>query len=219
MRCRRAEEYVKKIPQHPRFGGKQIGVAWPKQGKTVDTYFQKEHKWVYNGCKFNDRLMYASQQSKPTRGFMTSDYHRRRAPPLPIMPSRCRSNCPSRRHLQDVREAATASVGDSCAPGMPPARTAAASHCWPACRDEFSLDFRTEQYREQLKMEDKYAKRALDQMRTANAADSAGGSAADAAAPRFGITEGIDKPFLYDLVFEEHDAAHSGASKVHRYVL
>jgi hypothetical protein len=36
---------------------------------------------VYSGCKFNDRLMYATQQSKPNRGFMTSDYHRRCDPP------------------------------------------------------------------------------------------------------------------------------------------
>lgn len=68
---------MKKSTDHPRFGGKQIGVAWPKQGKTVDTYFQKEHQWVYNGCKFSDRLMYASQQQKPAKGFMTSDFHRR----------------------------------------------------------------------------------------------------------------------------------------------
>jgi hypothetical protein len=75
--CRKPEEYAKKLSDHPRFGGKQIGVAWPKNGKTIDTYFEREHKWVYNGCKFNDRLMYATQQTKPNRGFMTSDYHRR----------------------------------------------------------------------------------------------------------------------------------------------
>ena len=43
----------------------------------MDTYFQKEHQWVYNDCKFSDRLMYASQQQKPAKGFMTSDFHRR----------------------------------------------------------------------------------------------------------------------------------------------
>lgn len=80
--CRKPEEYVKKSTDHPRFGGKQLGVAWPKCGRTTDTYFQKEHQWVYNGCKFNDRLMYATQQTKPTRGFMTSDYHRRCCPLL-----------------------------------------------------------------------------------------------------------------------------------------
>ena len=32
---------------------------------------------MYNGCKFSDRLMYASQQQKPAKGFMTSDFHRR----------------------------------------------------------------------------------------------------------------------------------------------
>ena len=81
------------------------------------------------------------------------------------------------------------------------------------------MDFRTEQYREQLSMEDKYAKRALALLRSQNA--QAGGSAGDAAAGpgslKFGMTEGIDKPFLYDLVFEKEDTAHTGASKVHRY--
>ena len=43
----------------------------------METYFQKEHNWVFNGCKFNDRLKYATTQTKPNRGFMTSDYHRR----------------------------------------------------------------------------------------------------------------------------------------------
>ena len=38
------EDYTKKQADHPRFGGKQIGVQWPKVGRTVDTYFQKEHK-------------------------------------------------------------------------------------------------------------------------------------------------------------------------------
>jgi hypothetical protein len=89
--------------------------------------------------------------------------------------------------------------------------------CDDCCRDEFSLDFRTEQYREQLKMEDKYAKRALDLMRTQHA----GGNQPEEQAhgtkdSHFGCAEGLDKPFLYDLVFEKHDASHTGASKVHR---
>jgi hypothetical protein len=89
--CSKPEPYVKKSTDHPRFGGKQIGVQWPKPGRTVDTYFQKEHPWVYNGCKFNDRLMYASQQQKPNRGFMTSDYHRRCAACVCV--ARCAPRC------------------------------------------------------------------------------------------------------------------------------
>jgi hypothetical protein len=92
-----------------------------------------------------------------------------------------------------------------------------------ARRDEFSLDFRTEQYREQLKMEDKYGKRALQLLRAQAAAGSGArdgtgdGAALDTAgAFKFGMTEGLDKPFLYDLVFEKEDTAHTGASKVHR---
>lgn len=68
------------MSDHARYGGKQIGTAWPKEGKTIDTYFQKEHKWVYSGCKFNDRLMYATQQQEKKRAFLTSDFSRRCGP-------------------------------------------------------------------------------------------------------------------------------------------
>lgn len=84
--------------------------------------------------------------------------------------------------------------------------------CQFECRDEFSLDFRTNQYREQLKMEDKYAKKALELLRSNHEEGGHDG----AAETTFGLTEGIDKPFLYDLVFEKEDSAHSGSSKLSR---
>ena len=75
--CSKPEEYGKVAKDHSRYGGKQIGTNWPKHGKTIDTYFQKEHKWVYQGCKFNDRLLYATQQQVKANGFLTSDFSRR----------------------------------------------------------------------------------------------------------------------------------------------
>jgi hypothetical protein len=66
-------------------------------------------------------------------------------------------------------------------------------------------------------MEDKYAKRALDLLRTQHAGvDQAEGHASGTPRAHFSCVEGLDKPFLYDLVFEKHDVSHTGASKVHR---
>jgi len=71
------DEYGRAVKDHARYGGKQIGTAWPKEGRTIDTYFQKEHKWVFSGAKFNDRLLYATQQQTKAKGFLTSDFSRR----------------------------------------------------------------------------------------------------------------------------------------------
>lgn len=85
------------------------------------------------------------------------------------------------------------------------------------CRDEFSLDFRTEQYREQLELETKHAKHALDLLRSQNMDPAGNGADSAASKPiKWEVEEGVDKPFLYDLVFEKDDTAHTGASKVHR---
>jgi hypothetical protein len=53
------------------------GASCNATGAEYLTDFKGVLQWVFNGCKFNDRLMYATQQSKPAKGFMTSDYHRR----------------------------------------------------------------------------------------------------------------------------------------------
>lgn len=74
-------------------------------------------------------------------------------------------------------------------------------------RDEFSNVIRTEQYREQLKQEDKFAKKGLAQltggMETMTVAETT-------ASPR------EDGPLLYDLVFEKEDPTFKGSSRTHR---
>lgn len=103
---------------------------------------------------------------------------------------------------------------------MPTDRTALAhAHCGRVrarCRDEFSLDFRTEQYREQLKLESKHAARALQLLRSQAPATAAAAAAGPPVAAAGKLVEGRDKPFLYDLVYDAADASHSGASKLHR---
>ena len=78
------------------------------------------------------------------------------------------------------------------------------------------MDFRTNQYREQLKMEHKFAKRALDLLKAQDDEEMDPEAAEGEPVVTFGLQEGVDKPFLYDLVFEKEDSAHSGASKVSR---
>jgi hypothetical protein len=63
-------------------------------------------------------------------------------------------------------------------------------------------------------MEDKFSKIALNALHAQNC--DACGNPEKSDEVRFGITEGVDKPFLYDLVFEKEDTSHTGASKVHR---
>uniref|UniRef100_A0A7S0R644 Flagellar associated protein n=1 Tax=Chlamydomonas leiostraca TaxID=1034604 RepID=A0A7S0R644_9CHLO len=76
-------------------------------------------------------------------------------------------------------------------------------------RDEFSNTTRTKQWREQLKLEDKFAKKAIQMFsESAGILDGAG----VLSSPR------RDEPetFLYDLVFEKEDPKFKGASKTHR---
>lgn len=44
--CSAPEEYVKKIPDRASFLGKQFAVVPPKDGRTVDVYFEKQHNWI-----------------------------------------------------------------------------------------------------------------------------------------------------------------------------
>ncbi len=72
-------------------------------------------------------------------------------------------------------------------------------------RDEYSMVFRTEQYREQLKGEDKLAKETLDEMEESDGEYE--GAATSEAPP---------KAYLYDLVYEKEDNNTTGASKIAR---
>lgn len=69
-------------------------------------------------------------------------------------------------------------------------------------RDEYSMVFRTEQYREQLKGEDKLAKQTLDKMEEEEEEEV--------------MMEAAPKQYLYDLVYEKEDNNKTGASKIAR---
>uniref|UniRef100_A0A7S1SY97 Uncharacterized protein n=1 Tax=Tetraselmis chuii TaxID=63592 RepID=A0A7S1SY97_9CHLO len=75
-------------------------------------------------------------------------------------------------------------------------------------RDEFSNTIRTLQYREQLKGEEKQAKKALEMI------TAAGGDTAHEFTATYGNTDmRAPAPHLYDLVYEVDDPTRSGASK------
>jgi hypothetical protein len=74
------------------------------------------------------------------------------------------------------------------------------------------LDFRTEQYREQLAMEEKFTKRALDHLKAQNPDHDASAEKLVSLVPQ----EGVDKPFLFDLVFDSSALTKDGSSKIHR---
>ena len=44
--CRKPLGYEATNPLPARWKGKQIGTAAPRQGKTVDVYFEKKHNWI-----------------------------------------------------------------------------------------------------------------------------------------------------------------------------
>ena len=71
-------------------------------------------------------------------------------------------------------------------------------------RDEYSMVFRTEQYREQLKGEDKLAKATLDEM------EEEEDDYVEA------VSFSATKAHLYDLVYEKEDNNKTGASKIAR---
>ena len=46
LSAQKPEEYVKKGQERSSFLGKQLANAYPKEGKTIDTYFEKKHNWI-----------------------------------------------------------------------------------------------------------------------------------------------------------------------------
>eukprot|EP00983_Pelagomonas_calceolata_P011168 359824-Pelagomonas_calceolata.AAC.2 len=42
----RPEEYGKKLPVRSSEKGKQLSTVPPKEGKTIDAYFEKKHNWI-----------------------------------------------------------------------------------------------------------------------------------------------------------------------------
>jgi hypothetical protein len=142
------EEYVKKGGERSSFLGKQLGNAPPKQGKTVDVYFEKKHNWIGDGDKYVDRVRYKDTQPDKKKGFLTSDFHK---------------------------------------------------------TDEFSNIIRTEQFREQLRQEAKFTKKALELL-------------GDTGQPEYVEPSNTmrEETLLYDSVFAKEDPGFNGASKTHR---
>jgi hypothetical protein len=44
---------VKRGQERSSFLGKQLANAYPKQGKTIDTYFEKKHNWISDVSMFS----------------------------------------------------------------------------------------------------------------------------------------------------------------------
>ncbi|KAJ9509060.1 hypothetical protein QJQ45_001547 [Haematococcus lacustris] len=74
-------------------------------------------------------------------------------------------------------------------------------------RDEFSNTTRTEQWREQLQMEGKFAKKAVQMF-------SSSAGMLESSIPMYSRQE--EETFLYDSVFDKEDPGFRGASKTHR---
>ncbi|KAJ9508775.1 hypothetical protein QJQ45_028089 [Haematococcus lacustris] len=74
-------------------------------------------------------------------------------------------------------------------------------------RDEFSNTTRTEQWREQLQMEGKFAKKAVQMF-------SSSAGMLESSVPMYSRQE--EETFLYDSVFDKEDPGFRGASKTHR---
>lgn len=75
------EDYIKKGGVRSTFGGKQFGVAPPKDGMagsaTNDVFFEKKHNWISDGDKYVDKLRYKDVQTEKKKGFLTSDFSKR----------------------------------------------------------------------------------------------------------------------------------------------
>mmetsp|Transcript_24638 Transcript_24638/g.67143 ORF Transcript_24638/g.67143 Transcript_24638/m.67143 type:complete len:243 (-) Transcript_24638:467-1195(-) len=147
----RPEEYGKKLPVRSSEKGKQLSTVPPKEGKTIDAYFEKKHNWINDGDQYQDRWRYRDSKQEKKKGFLTSDFSK---------------------------------------------------------RDEFSNVIRTGQWREQLQLEDKFSKKAIQMFSETAGVNNSPGTQ----------TQGHDEPetFLYDLVFDKDDPNFIGASKTHR---
>jgi len=109
------------------------------------------------------------------------------------------------QEMKHFRGGAKERVGDDLVP-VPGALRGFLSSDW-AKRDEFTLDFRTEQYREQLRREDKHSRAAIAAMAAAGGEDVA---AAEPAPP----ADKTDPAALYDLVFTvPQSAAAAGGDR------
>jgi len=63
------DQYVKKTAQLSRLGGKNIISGVPKKGRVHEAYFDKSHKWLYQGKKYADTAppLYRIEQPRDQR--------------------------------------------------------------------------------------------------------------------------------------------------------
>ncbi|PNH00139.1 hypothetical protein TSOC_014051, partial [Tetrabaena socialis] len=71
------ELFGQKLPLRPAYGGKHFTTQPPKDGRTVDVYFEKKHNWISSGDPYADRIRYKDTQSDKKKGFQTSDFSKR----------------------------------------------------------------------------------------------------------------------------------------------
>lgn len=81
------DNYVKKTQQWPRLGGKNFIANYPKKGRTVDVYFDKQHKWLLQNKKYADTAppLYRIEQPRDQRAgkgkqmvaFLSTDANKR----------------------------------------------------------------------------------------------------------------------------------------------
>lgn len=146
------EPYKTDAKDRSAFGGKHFMTNPPKEGRTIDTYFEKKHPWISDGDKYATKVFYKDSGERK-KGFLTSDF---------------------------------------------------------AKRDEFTNTIRTEQYREQLKGEAKFTKKALELMADQMGADTMASTTAE---------QRGEEDFFYDRVFEKPEQLNNlqSASKTHRW--
>lgn len=63
------DNYMKKVNIWPRLAGKNFISGVPKKGRTADIYFDKQHKWLYQGKKYADTAppLYRIEQPRDQR--------------------------------------------------------------------------------------------------------------------------------------------------------
>ena len=132
------------------FTGKQMMTTRLKDGKTNDVYFEKKHNWIFDGDKFRDRMMYQ----------VCDVGMQGNAPPCRECPDADTNKLVPWSVLLSLLWASS-SISKQVIDPSPPTHTQETQKEKKKGflsgdfkrKDEFSMTFRMEQYREQLKQE------------------------------------------------------------------
>ncbi|CAG9463432.1 unnamed protein product [Pedinophyceae sp. YPF-701] len=199
----RPVEYERRAPERSNFRGSQFKTNPPKQGATPDVFFQykiaqeraEAEAKKLSGMPKEEQLNYL----RKTRDTY-EDKMRFRQEALGKL-AKTMGDDFNRREVKDSK-----------LKGFANDQNVGFASSDISKRSEFTMTFRTEQYREQLSQETKYAKRAMEMMHQT-------GEHAELVSPRKQKEE-EDGPLLYDLVFEDDDwhaqASRPAFSRVHR---